>query len=40
VPDYPLLEYLVLLDFICGTRGGTQCGSVEISLRGETIGGA
>jgi len=39
IADYPLELYVELLDFLCHTRSLRPCGIVEISVRGEVVGG-
>jgi len=39
IHDYPLDLYVELMDFLCRTRDQRSCGVVEISLRGEVVGG-
>jgi hypothetical protein len=40
VPDYPADYFAGKVDFISKTRSGKDIGVVEISLRGEIVGGA
>jgi hypothetical protein len=39
IPDYPLEPYIERLDFLTHTRELSECGIVEISIRGEFIAG-
>ena len=36
--DYPLDDYTAPLDFLCHARALHECGIVEISVRGESLG--